>query len=63
MSSFSIILIIIADLLLVRILWSLIADRPVEEPKYIIVERKDGYEVCRYESSLTVEVGGLRRYV
>jgi hypothetical protein len=49
-------LIIIAVALVIWIVGTLIAIRGIEEPKYAIVEKREGYEIREYESYIVAEV-------
>ncbi len=49
-------LIILASALLIWIIGTLLAIRGIEEPKYELVEKKDGYEIREYASYIVAEV-------
>ena len=52
----NIFLIILASTLLIWIIGTLLAIRGIEEPKYQVIEKKDGYEIREYASYIVAEV-------
>ncbi len=51
-----ILLIILAILLIIWILFTVFAIRGIEEPKYTVIEKKEGYEIREYEWYIVAEV-------
>jgi SOUL heme-binding protein len=51
-----ILLLIAVIALIIWIIGTILAVRSIEEPKYIVVEKRDGYEIREYESYIVAEV-------
>jgi SOUL heme-binding protein len=49
-------LIIITVTLIIWIFWTLFVIRDIEEPSYIVIEKRDGYEIREYASYIVAEV-------
>ena len=52
----NIFLIIIATALIIWIAVTLLAVRSIEEPKYTLIEKREGYEIREYGSYIVAEV-------